>query len=230
MPAPLQPPSLTPPVVTWTSERTLRLLWGVPASDHARRARAWCEELRASLAPGVLDIVPGIRSLTILTDPLAADRAHVQQEALRVVCAPCDLGALPARAIELPVCFDDDLAPDLVRFPPGTIDRLLTIEFRVALLGFAPGFAYLDGLPPELHTPRLERPRPRVAPGSLAIGGGHAAIYPGASPGGWNLIGRTSLTMFDPTRERPALLGAGDTVRFVRIDRDNFDRALRESP
>lgn len=90
-------------------------------------------------------------------------------------------------------------------------------EYTVAMLGFAPGFPYLLGLDPRLATPRLSTPRTHVAAGSVAIGGAQTGLYPRASPGGWNLIGRTDLVLFDPLRDPPALLAPGDRVRFVVV-------------
>ena len=98
---------------------------------------------------------------------------------------------------------------------PAVVDRLAGTAFRVAFCGFAPGFAYLTGLPADLSVPRLPSPRPRVPAGSVALAGPYAGIYPTASPGGWLLVGRTTLTLFDVHADPPARLGPGTRVRLV---------------
>ncbi|MGH8144793.1 MAG: 5-oxoprolinase subunit PxpB [Rhodanobacteraceae bacterium] len=136
--------------------------------------------------------------------------------------------------VEIPVCYGDEFGPDLeaVAAHAGmsseeVISRHSAVEYTVAMLGFAPGFPYLLGLDPALHVPRRETPRTRVPAGSVAIGGAQTGIYPRELPGGWNLIGRTPLALFDPQYESPALLLPGDRVRFRNIQNDEFER-LRE--
>jgi KipI family sensor histidine kinase inhibitor len=130
-----------------------------------------------------------------------------------------------APIVEIPVCYEgEDNAPDLAdvarRAGLGieeTIRRHAEPVYRVRFLGFMPGFPYLDGLDPALAAPRLDTPRTRVPAGSVAIGGIHAGIYPFATPGGWRIVGRTPLRLYDPVRDARALLGIGDRVRFVPI-------------
>lgn len=121
--------------------------------------------------------------------------------------------------VEVPVAYD---GPDLASVAelwgtdvPGVVARHSEIEYVAAFCGFAPGFAYLSGLPAELAVPRLDSPRPRVAPGSVGLAGSWCGVYPTASPGGWRLLGRTDVTLWDPVRDRPALLAPGTRVRFV---------------
>ena len=95
------------------------------------------------------------------------------------------------------------------------IVRHCAVEYRVAMLGFSPGFPYLLGLDPRLAMPRLDTPRTRVAAGSIGIGGAQTGIYPQAGPGGWRIIGRTALALFDPLHDPPTLLAPGDRVRFI---------------
>lgn len=205
----------------WTSERTLRFAWSAPVRPKTEAFRA---------LPHVLDAVPGINTLTLIVDSLCVDRDALVKDAHAALKSVDTESPTPTRTVEIPFCTDEDLAPDLHRIAEHTgltldvvLDRFTRATFRVALFGFAPGFAYLDGLPEELRTPRLDTPRTRVPAGSVAIAGEHAAVYPCASPGGWNLIGRTPLRMFDAQRDPPALLRTGDAVRFVLIDRAAFD-------
>ena len=136
-----------------------------------------------------------------------------------------------ARTIEIPVCYGREYGLDLdaVAEHAGlsrdeVIARHVAAEYTVAMLGFAPGFPYLLGLDASLHVPRRANPRTRVPAGSVAIGGAQTGIYPRELPGGWHLIGRTPLTLFDPAREPPCLLAPGDHVRFRAIEADEFAR------
>ncbi|MFM7143344.1 MAG: 5-oxoprolinase subunit PxpB [Alphaproteobacteria bacterium] len=170
--------------------------------------------------PRVRDVVPGADSLLVVFDD--APLADVEEQ-LRFLLAERRprQGASGAtegsRAHVLRVVYD---GPDLERVgrsaglsTADVVDLHRSAEYRVAFVGFQPGFAYLAGLPERLATPRLATPRTRVPPGSLAIGGEWTGFYPSASPGGWNLVGRTGQRLFDPSAERPALLSPGDLVR-----------------
>jgi biotin-dependent carboxylase-like uncharacterized protein len=135
-------------------------------------------------------------------------------------------------AIEIPFCVDGEgFAPDLAFVATNAglsrdqaLERFCAGEYRVELMGFAPGFAYLGGLDPALHVPRHDAPRPRIEPGSVAVAGARAGVYPLATPGGWRIVGRTPLVMFDAERQPPALLGPDARVRFRLIDLAKFER------
>jgi len=178
---------------------------------------AWYTELsrrRESGQLAVIDIVPGAR--TVLLDGLA-DPAGAAEAVRAWSAVPSSEQDGPE--IEIPIVFDGpDLAGVAELWGVATDEvprRLTTAPLYVAFCGFAPGFAYLAGLPEELAVPRLETPRPKVAPGSVGLADAYAGIYPTASPGGWRLIGRTDVTLFDPSRNPPALLTPGTRVRFV---------------
>jgi inhibitor of KinA len=133
------------------------------------------------------------------------------------------------RSISIGVCYDEEFAPDLKVVaqhcglsPNEIVKRHVAGRYEVRCVGFTPGFPYLSGLAPELSMPRRATPRSVVPAGSVAIGGRQTGIYPLASPGGWNIIGRTPLRLFDPAREPAALLRAGDRVRFVAITAGQF--------
>jgi KipI family sensor histidine kinase inhibitor len=189
-----------------------------PAADPAT-VDAWRAEIFRRRALGefsAIDIVPGAR--TILIDG-AAEVTALAERLPRWV--PSGTSA-PARAqlIEMPIRYDGpDIAAVARRWnvsERAVIDRHRATEFRVAFCGFAPGFGYLTGLPVELAVPRLEAPRTRVPAGSVGLADIYCGVYPTASPGGWLLIGRTGVTLFDPDRDPPALLSPGTRVRFVR--------------
>ena len=183
------------------------------------------------LMAAVTDVVPTFRSLTVHYDPLKAD-AVALGEHLLVLAQDGHQDMRPGRLWHLPVCFDADFAPDLPRLadakglsPDEAIQRLLAATFRVYMLGFQPGFPYMGGVPPELHMPRLPAPRQKVPAQSLAVAGEMCAVYPWDSPGGWNLLGRTPVVLFDLRHAmQPALLAAGDSVRCFAVDRATHDR------
>lgn len=178
--------------------------------------------LRAGLEraplPGQQELVPAARTVLVVLDrlPGAADAAAVRGISLQPVPGPAGL-----RPVDLPVVFDgpdlDEVATLTARSVADLVATLTTTELTVAFVGFAPGFAYLTGLPPELHVPRRPTPRTRVPAGSVGMAGPFAGAYPRPSPGGWQLVGRTDAVLFDVDREPPALLAPGTSVRFRQV-------------
>lgn len=201
--------------------------------DPALNARVMAarDALAALKLDGISDVVPTYRSLTVHFDPLRLDREMLGRRLLEVALAPLQQSAQATRWL-LPVVFGDEFGPDLAAVAQATehseaavIDALCTTELRVFLIGFLPGFPYLGELPEWLRLPRLVTPRAAVPANSLAIAGAQAAIYPWASPGGWRLLGRTPVRLFDLNdTARPALLAPGDTVSFTPVGRDEFHR------
>lgn len=196
---------------------------GIAPEIHAR-VLGFAAALADLALPGVIEWVPAFRSVTVHVDPdrvapegLAADLLALAREGREATAS--------GRRRVVPVCFDDEFAPDLPDVAAhcglareAVIERLCATEFSAYMLGFLPGFAYLGGLPAALEMPRLATPRPRVPAGSLAIAGRMAAIYPWDSPGGWRLLGRTGVALFDAgNAARPALLAPGDRVCFRAV-------------
>ena len=179
--------------------------------------------------PGVLEWVPTFRSVSVHFDPDRVDSAALAA-ALLALAGEGRRATASGRVRTLPVCFDDDFAPDLadVAAHAGLTreavgDLLAATEFTVYMLGFLPGFPYLGGLPAALEMPRLATPRTCVAAGSVAIAGRMCAVYPWDSPGGWRLVGRTGARLFDATDPaRPALLAPGDRVRWQPVAGDEL--------
>lgn len=220
--------AVPPSAVEWTSERTLRFVWNERPDRFAQHAAAWSRALTG--ACGIRDAVPGVRTLTLLVDPLVSDPGEVERFARETIERTLIGDVAKARTHELPVCFDAGFAPDLERVAHTDSDPVRTLTgatLTVALFGFAPGFPYLDGLPEALHTPRLDTPRARVAGGSVAIGASRVGIYPAPSPGGWNIVGRTPVPLFDHRVDPPTPLALGDRVRLVPISRAEFDERTR---
>jgi len=176
---------------------------------------------RASL-PGILGLVPAYASLAVHFDPLRWEPESLAQalEALRGEQA----SAAPPRTVVIPVLYGGEDGPDLEEVarhcglaPADVIARHCSGHYRVHFLGFSPGFPYLGGLDPALAAPRRATPRTRVPRGSVGIAGPQTGIYPLETPGGWQIIGRTPLDLFDPLREEPCLLRAGDSLRFQAV-------------
>ncbi|MFC3685328.1 5-oxoprolinase subunit PxpB [Hydrogenophaga luteola] len=187
------------------------------------------------LMAGVTDVVPTFRSLTVHFDPWAGDAAALGRQLLSMA-QEGQQTSVQGRQWRLPVCFDEDFAPDLARVcelkqlsRAEVMDQLLGARFRVYMLGFQPGFPYMGGLPPALVTPRLPSPRQKVPAKSVAIALDMCSVYPWESPGGWNLLGRTPVVLFDPVHAaQPAMLAAGDEVQWTEVDRTTHDRLARE--
>lgn len=183
---------------------------------------------------GVVECVPTFRSLCVHFDPLRVDALNLQQQLLQLAqrTQQDNSASHQGSRWEIPVCFDDECAPDLAAageekgLTAQQIINLLTSSvFPVYMLGFLPGFPYLGGVPAELDLPRLANPRSLVPERSLAITGRMAAIYPWASPGGWRLVGRTPIKLFDANnQQRPALLAAGDQIVLKAIDIEQYQQ------
>lgn len=196
------------------------------------RVHALAARIRAAPPGWLRDLVPAYATLAVFFDIATIDTDAVR-DWLRAQClddsGETDLHA--PRVIEIPVRYGGDAGEDLDTAAAelgmtaeALISRHSAAVYTVAMIGFAPGFPYLSGLEPSLALPRLATPRTRVPAGSVAIGGAQTGIYPRESPGGWRLLGRTPLRLFDPQRASPSLLAPGDRVRFVAINDDTFAR------
>lgn len=182
-------------------------------------------DLQHNPLPGVIDLVPAIDSLLVCFDPLTTDRIQLMARLQQLATHP-PLAVLPTgREHVISVCYGGIDGPDLdevaaqVGLSPQEVIALHTAtEQRVLMIGFAPGYPYLGWLPPVLHLPRRATPRVAVPAGSVAIAAGMTGIYPAALPGGWHVIGRTDITLFDPAADPPVLLQPGDRVRFVNAE------------
>ena len=165
----------------------------------------------------IAEVVPGARTVLVrLDDP--ARTAEIGTWLTSLAPQPVEVASDTA-VVEVPVVYDgedlDEVALAGGLTPAEVIDRHSAAAYRCAFVGFAPGFAYLTGLHRSLHLPRRATPRTRVPAGAVAIAAGYTAVYPSESPGGWHLIGRTDVVMWDPGRDSPAAIRPGDTVRFV---------------
>jgi len=212
--------------------------------DHINRLthghiQAFTNYLDQHSFPGLVEYVPAFTTLTVYYDPWVVSRqgllnpyttvaALLEEMLLHVKTHP---DKPTAKVIEIPVCYGGKYGPDLEYvaslhgLKPKEVIKLHTqTTYLVYMIGFAPGFPYLGGMVPEIATPRKEKPRARVPAGSVGIAGKQTGVYPIQSPGGWQLIGRTPLLLFNPHRERPSLLEAGDSIRFVSISEKQFEK------
>jgi inhibitor of KinA len=196
-----------------------------------RRVRDLFLALDAAAIPGVVDLVPTYRSLLVTYDPLRLPPDALQAMLERMEKALAGAPATAPRVLEVPTAYGGELGPDLafvashnglseeevVRIHSGT-------DYLVYMMGFSPGFPYLGGMSDRIATPRLVTPRTVIPAGSVGIAQTQTGIYPVESPGGWQLIGRTPIRLFDPARQPPVLIEAGDYIRFVPISHEQYER------
>jgi inhibitor of KinA len=201
--------------------------------------------LAAAKIPGVIELAPAYTTVALFYDPIRAIEAGAPVEDIfswfeqRIGDAisnakNASAHSIPSTTVEIPVCYASEFAFDLDDVArragldvDGVVDLHSGTEYRVHCVGFTPGFPFLGGLSPKLATPRRETPRTEIPAGSVGIGGMQTGIYPVKSPGGWNIIGRTPLRLFDPQKNPPVLLRAGDRVRFRPVSREEFDRLTK---
>jgi KipI family sensor histidine kinase inhibitor len=196
--------------------------------------------LEAASIPGVIELAPAYTTVAVFFDPVRIgpdetaqspfDRLRTRIENVSRKRPAISKSENESAVIEVPVCYEGEFAPDLAEVArhagiseEEVVRRHSCASYRVTCVGFTPGFPFLSGLPAELATPRRATPRKEIPAGTVAIGGAQTGIYPRKSPGGWNLIGRTPLRLFDVNREPPALFQAGDQVRLRKISREEFD-------
>jgi KipI family sensor histidine kinase inhibitor len=180
--------------------------------------------------PGVEDLTPTYRSILVCFDPLVISAGDITAFVKGILKEASEGGAGGGEVIEIPVYYGGETGPDLDFISQHTglsseeVIRLHTsVEYLIYMIGFTPGFPYLGGMPRELTTPRLQKPRMLIPAGSVGIAAGQTGIYSVESPGGWQLLGRTPVKIFDSEREQPFLLSAGGYLKFVSISKEEYD-------
>ncbi len=190
--------------------------------------------LEASDVPGVVDLVPTYRSLMVQYDPTRTSLEDLQT-AIAALEEKLDEGELDhLKVVHIPVLYGSEHGPDLddvANIAGLSADEVIAIhsgtDYLIYMMGFTPGFPYLGGLDERIATPRLATPRDEIVAGSVGIAESQTGVYPIASPGGWRIVGRTPLKLFDPQRDPPSLLKAGDYIRFDPVaDVDEFDNVV----
>ncbi len=200
------------------------------------QVNAYCVTLariiRDRIGASIRDVLIGYCSVTVYFDPLALDARWLEYQLRGFAESIDDVEEDAGELVEVPVCYGGEYGPDLAdvaRFGSISEEEVIALHtartYRVYLVGFIPGFSYLAEVDPRIGAPRRATPRTQVPAGSVAIAGGQTGIYPAATPGGWNIIGRTRVLPFDPSREEPVLLKPGDSVRFTPITADEFENA-----
>ena len=215
--------------LTFAGDRSLLVEFGKEPTEEIRlRVSRLTSILIGNPSHGILNVHPAYTSVLVSFDPLKVSPTDAKQLLEGYLN---DLGsvALPeARTVEIPVCYGGEFGPDLEDV--ATINKLSADEvikihssgnYRVSFLGFSPGFPYLEGLPKEIATPRLETPRISIPAGSVGIAGNQTGIYPSSTPGGWRIIGRSPMRLFNPDKDPPTLLRMGDKVKFVSVNLDD---------
>ena len=194
------------------------------------RAIALADRLRRRCGAAIRDAVVGYATLTVYFDPLVVDGAWMEAEVRDSVAVMDDIQVAAGSAVDVPVCYGGEFGPDIAdvaTFARCTEDEVVAVHaatpYRVYMVGFVPGFAYLAAVDQRIAAPRRLTPRNAVPAGSVAIGGNQTGIYPAVTPGGWNIIGRTPLKPYDPERPSPFLLQPGDTVKFRSVSRDEYE-------
>lgn len=184
---------------------------------------------------GVLEIIPSYRSLLFIYDPVKTSPDRLISHLETIEHEAVANNNISGRCIDIPVCYGETFGPDIQNVCDSAgLDQESVIalhsdpEYLIYMVGFTPGFPFLGGLNEKLSTPRLETPRVSVPAGSVGIANNQTGMYPIASPGGWQIIGRTPLTLFAPDRKNPFLYEAGDKIKFVPISKEKFHQIQQQ--
>lgn len=210
-------------------DRAVTVEWGSTIDERInRQVHAFARKVEELFHPAITEVVPTYRSATVHYRPEVLSYEELKQLLLSLTQGGIEeTEELPV--VEIPVCYGGEYGPDLEEVaqhcsltPEEVIARHTAPTYRIYMLGFTPGFPYLGGMDPSIAAPRRKEPRIHIPAGSVGIAGEQTGVYPIVSPGGWQLIGRTPLRLFDPQREQPILLSAGAGIRFVPIDEETF--------
>ena len=196
-----------------------------------RKITATVQLMKAQNIEGVVDVIPAFCSLLINYDPRVIGYEAIKERIQSLLKLETSASEGSKRIFEIPVCYGGEYGPDLGNIaehagltPEEVIKIHSSRDYLIYMLGFLPGFCYLGGLDERIHTPRLANPRIKISAGSVRIGGSQTGIYPLDSPGGWQLMGMTPVKTYDPERETPILVEAGDYIRFVPVDEEEYKR------
>ena len=196
-----------------------------------QRIAATVQLMKEQHIEGVVDVIPAFCSLLVNYDPRVARDEKMRKRLEGLVRMDIKVGERKRKVFEVPVAYGGEYGPDLgaiAQHAGLSEEQVIAIhssrDYLIYMLGFLPGFCYLGGLDERIHTPRLSNPRLKIRAGSVGIGGSQTGIYPLDSPGGWQLMGMTPVKTYDPGRETPILVEAGNYIRFVPVDEAEYQR------
>lgn len=215
-----------------SSDRSVCVEFGNEISEELnQQVNAYAQAVTEAAIPGIVELVPTYRSLCVHYEPELIDYSHLYSRLKRLLGQLTHVTQAPQEEIHIPVLYGGDFGPDLPHvaalhgLAEEEVIRLhCAPSYLIYMMGFLPGFCYLGGLDERIATPRLQTPRSSIPAGSVGIAGSQTGIYPLDSPGGWQLIGRTPLKLYDPHRSQPILLRSGMRLKYDPIDRQEFDR------
>lgn len=209
-------------------DMALQILYKKPASDSLQhQIQQTTKQIEKLNILGVIELVPAFQSITVYYNPILTTYKSLFAEVAEICKKHSTEQSTPLKEIiVIPTCYDGEDLESVARKHGLSIEDVISlhssVDYLVYMIGFLPGFPYLKGLPATLSTPRLATPRLKVPKGAVGIGGDQTGVYPLESPGGWNLIGRTPVPLFDPERQNPFLLKAGDYLRFTPISAEEY--------
>lgn len=203
--------------------------------DINKKIRAFKIAVEKSGIPGIVETVPTYRSLLVHYQPEVIGFRELTEKFENLMGSLSGIPIPPPTVIEIPVLYGGEMGPDIenvAEHNKKTVDEVIRIhtseEYLIYMLGFIAGFPYLGGMSKEIATPRLKSPRVKIDGGSVGIAGEQTGVYPVDSPGGWQLIGRTPLKLYDADRENPVLLEAGQYIKFRSVTKEEYDRIEKE--
>lgn len=201
------------------------------SQDVSRKIRHVAKCIESMRIRGIIESVPAFCSITVYFDPFVISRKKIEKKLTHIINSYKEGSESTKRVFLVPVCYEDEYAPDMADvcdITGLTKQQVISIhtscDYLIYMLGFLPGFPYMGGMDERIEAPRLESPRTEIPAGAVGIGGKQTGIYPLASPGGWRLIGRTPVKIYDPEREPPILYRAGDYIRFYPITAKQFEK------
>ncbi|MBQ6075961.1 MAG: 5-oxoprolinase subunit PxpB [Lachnospiraceae bacterium] len=219
-----------------TGDTSLTVEFGNEISEAINHdIRAYKIALEKAGVPGIVELVPTYRSLMVHYDPAVLPYQELRERLEKLLDDMGEIEIPPSPVLEIPVLYGGEMGPDLpfVAEHAGLSEEEVvqihsSAEYLIYMLGFTPGFTYLGGMSEKIATPRLKQPRVKIPAGSVGIAGTQTGVYPIDSPGGWQLIGRTPVKMYDPDRETPILPEAGQYIKFYPVTQEEYDAIRKE--